>query len=226
MFNKDKFICLSPPESLRKRVQWVDAEMNLEQVICPKYEGHMSGGRRLTNLSVELPKLPVDDFVWTWYSECLIQDRVLKLFRQNGVTGFDVKPVKARFKGRTTTVPPKLWELVVTGWAGMAPPESGIKLKYSCDACALKEYSCFTNPGALINESAWDGSDMFIVWPMPAFIFITHSVMQIIIKNRLKGASMVPIVHLKCENSLSPGKLSYHMPENLARKYGGPLGIY
>ncbi len=94
---------------------------------CPDHANHQRGGRRLKDLSVVLPDSQVQDFVWTWYSECLIQDHTLEMLRSNGLTGFDVRPVKARFS-TSAHQPPRLWELVLTGWAGLAGRKSGIQL--------------------------------------------------------------------------------------------------
>src|SRR5207249_10616975 len=140
------------PDNNRKCAEWAD-EMDLEAVVCPADKGHQRGGKRLMDLSVLLPGERVEDFVWTWLSECLIQDRVLNFLREQQFTGFDVKPVKARFKDNAAGPPPKLWELVVTGWGGLAPPESGIELIYRCDACGKLKYSGLSNPEKLIDES-------------------------------------------------------------------------
>jgi hypothetical protein len=173
-----------------------------------------------------------------------MQDRVLQLFREQGFTGFEVKPVKARMKVRANAPDPcddnpglsasdaakanipTLWELVVTGWAGMAPPESGIELIQSCPHCGLKSYSCFTDPTRLIVETQWDGSDFFMVWPMPGFIFMTDRVAKFIRDRKLRGVSMKRLNELKCEGILRGGRLSYWMPDARAREVGTPLGIY
>src|SRR5438105_4402507 len=100
-------------DNLRKRAELTD-EMDWETVLCPANKGHQRGGKRLTDLSVRLPGKQVEDFVWTWGSgECLIQDRVLGFLRERQFTGFEVKPVKARFKRESVEPPPKLWELVI-----------------------------------------------------------------------------------------------------------------
>jgi len=111
-----RFWNLHGPNSTAKLAEWAHDEMELEQVICPADDGHRRGGKRLTDLSVTLPGGAVQDFVWTWPSECLMQDHVLELFRANGFTGFQVKSVKAEFKRATDRKPPRLWEMVVTGW--------------------------------------------------------------------------------------------------------------
>jgi hypothetical protein len=225
---QSNFWCLGSPDSTARLADW-DDEMDTETVICPIDEGHPRGGKRLTDLSVVLPGGAVQDFVWIWGSEGLVQDHVLKLFKANGLTGYQVKPVKARFKRASAQEPPVLWEIVVTGWAGIAPPESGIRLVEHCPACGFRVYSAWTNPERLIDSSQWDGSDFFIVWPLTGHIFITDRAADVIRGNRLSGAVLTPSTDLAFPQSvipqLSPGRLSYSMPEDRARELGAALGI-
>jgi hypothetical protein len=223
---ESQFWHLAIPDSTARYAEWIDGEMDLEQVICPINEGHRRGGKRLSNLSVALRGAGVEDFVWTWYSECLIQDHVLELFKASGFTGFDVKPVKARFKRPSEHEPPRLWELIVTGWAGMASGESGIRLLERCEGCGHTVYSGIKNLGAVIDASKWDGSDFFIVWPLPKFIFVTERVAQVIRHSRLTGAVLKEPRDVNLSgDTLGGGRLSYWMPEDRARELGGPLGI-
>jgi hypothetical protein len=157
----------------------------------------------------------------------LLQERTLTLLRSAGFTGFEVRPVEARFR-RSTERPPRLWELVVTGWAGMARPESGIRLDEpaSCSVCGHLRYTGLRNPGSLIDESKWDGSDFFMVWPMPMFVFVTDGVRRTVREHHLTGVRVVPVSDLGPADGFSPGRLSYSMPEERARELGEPLGIY
>jgi hypothetical protein len=174
---------------------------------------------------------PVEDFVWTWYTECLVRDRTLELLRRHEFSGFEVKPVTARFE-KSVQRPPTLWELRLTGWAGMAKPESGIRLdeSASCKVCGKLRYTGLTNAEQLIDESKWDGSDFFIVWPLPKFVFATERVVNVIREHHLTGVRIEPVSELKTSPHVipgySPGRLSYRMPEKRARELGEPLGIY
>lgn len=234
---------LSKPESVRGRAEWDDS-MKLEGGRCPIDPGHAPRGERLTDLSVLLTTKRIPDIIWTWYSECLIQDHVLQLFREQGFTGFNVKPVKARMKVRAKKPDPcddnpglrpaeieqvqipTLWELVVTGWGGMASKESGIELVECCPGCGHSVYTCFTDPVHLIDESQWGGRDFFMVWPMPVFIFVTDRVASAIKRRKLKGAQLKPLSALQCRYGFGPGRLSDWIPEERARQLGEPLGIY
>ncbi len=213
----------APPQA-----EWDRGKVKCETVKCPGHLTGQRGGKRLTDLSVVLSDGPLEDFVWTWYSECLVQDYTLDILRENGVTGFDVKPVKARYE-KSSEKPPRLWEICMTGWGGMARPSSGIQLDKakSCGICGFLAYTALVHPEQLIDEKKWDGSDLFIVWPMPRFIMCSSRVMQIIIDHRLAGVRFTPTHELKVENyNFSPGRLSYWMPEKRARELGEPLGIY
>jgi hypothetical protein len=224
---ESQFWHLAHPNSTARNAEWVQGDMQLEHVTCPAKEGHRRGGKRLTNLSVALRGKGVEDFIWTWLSECLVRDQVLELFRASGFTGIDVRPVKAKFKRPCGDDPPRLWELVITGWAGIASVESGIKLTEKCDACGLLRYSRCENLGKLIEVSHWDGSDFFMVWPLPKFIFVTERVAKAIRENRLTGAILARPEDMSfgLPPGFGPGRLSYWMPERRARELGGTLGI-
>jgi hypothetical protein len=221
---------LEGPEGTSMLAEWDrNEELRLETVICPVNEGHRRAGKRLSGLSVMLPRPGVDDFVWTWSSECLITDRVLDLFRLSGFAGFETRPVRTRCK-RQGSAAPRLWELIVTGWAGMAPPESGIELIEDCPACGHKVYSAWTDPEKLIVPSQWDGSDLFMVWPLPGHVFVSERVARVVLNYELSGVIAKPSGSLIFPHQIipevTPGRLSYYMPENRARELGERLGIY
>lgn len=216
---------LCSPDSTTKYAKWAD-DMDFESTVtCPINEGHQRAGARLPSLSVTLQGKVVEDFVWTWYSECLVQDRVLELFKRSKFTGYEVNPAKASLKGKSEQEPPGLWELIVTGWGGMAPPDSGIRLVERCEGCGHTVYSGCNNPQHLIDCSQWDGSDFFIVWPLPKFIFVTDRVAQAIRANRLTGVKLKRPRDLDISRGFSPGPLSYAMPRERARQLGAALGI-
>lgn len=179
--------------------EWADC-VDLEGIVCPVNPGHQRAGKRLTDLTVILPSPQVGDFVWTWPNECLITERVLGLFRQARLTGFEVKPVvvekvKRLGKKRLEDIP-TLWELVVTGKGGDARPESGIRVIYRCEACGMVRYSSYRN-GILVDEGQWDGSDFFTVNGYPKIILVTERVKDLIIAHRLTNCALIPAEKLR-----------------------------
>lgn len=223
-----QFSRLESPDALARLAVWDSGKVILETITCPSNPGHQREGRRLTNLKVVLPNGPVEDVVWTWHSECLIQDRTLKLLRDSKLTGFDVKPVAAKFEEPAPEGPPRLWEVVVTGWAGMASSASGLMLDRakSCAVCGHLTYTGLRRPENLIDESIWDGSDLFMVWPFPRLLFVSERTVDVIYEQSVTGVQVVSATGYKpVTDQFSPGRLSYWMPTERARQLGQPLGI-
>jgi hypothetical protein len=203
--------------------------------------------RYSSELNVLLTSKRFTDFIWTYYSDLMIQDRVLGMFREQGFTGFEVRPVTARMKIRAREPDPcddtpgvsdrdagraqipVLWELLRRGWGGHAPPESGFRLLERCPDCGYSTYTSSDNPARLVDEAQWDGSDFFMVWPLPLFVFVSDRVARFIQRERLTGARLVPIEQMGVHphiSGASPGRLKLWMPEERARELGEPLGIY
>jgi hypothetical protein len=171
--------------------------------INPKHKNAI----RTAALKVELPSPNLGDFVWTFYSECLITDRVLGLFKDKGFTGFDIKPVevvkvKRARKGVEYDIP-KLWEFIVTGKAGTAHPDSGIRVLWECEGCKEIEYSSYTN-GIIVDESKWDGSDFFTVNGYPRYILVTERVKEFVIEQQLINCSLIPSQNLQWGPHIRP----------------------
>ena len=217
------------------KIDWDDGVV-LGQKTCPLNPEHRSAGRRLTNLSVVLSSRQVFDVMWTGASECLIQQSVLDAFSCQGFNGFEVKPVQARFKRPGAGSPPQFWELIVTGWAGMASPKSGIRLDETktCPGCGRLRYTKASDYSSLIDPKRWDGSDFFMVWPLPRFVFVTERVREFAEKTGLRltqftsPGDMQPKTPFLQQTKMGfgPGRLSYWMPEQRAHELGDSLGIY
>lgn len=212
------------PESTTQLAAWAEGEVELDAVECATNPGHRRAGRRLTDLSVVLPNQVVEDVVWTWHGECLVQEWVVNCLREHGLTRFETRPVRARFE-KSSRDAPILRELVVTGWGGLAGPESGIVLSKRCSTCGLLRYTACTNPERLIRESEWDGSDLFIVWPLPKFIFVSERFVTIIREKQVSGVFLRRPADLRLSGGFGPGRLSYRMPARRAVELGAPLGI-
>lgn len=163
-----------------------------ESIKCPVNPKHQRAGNRITELRIELPSSKVSHFMKTLLSDWIITDEVAELFKEAGFTGYLLKPVildKVK-KGNKEDAPP-LWELIIIGKGGTAHPKSEIRLKYRCDACDHEIYTGF-GKGFFIDESQWDGSDFFTVWPLPKYIIVTERVKDLIKKYKLKNCELIP----------------------------------
>ena len=196
-----------------------------EIIFCPAHEGHRHAGKRLSDLSAIVDPSRIRDFTWLWGGEILVSRRVLDLFEKHRVTGFESRRAKISYSKPIKTRPPDLFELVVTGWGGFAAAAAGVKLEESCSACGHKLYS-IAEPSYLIDAVQWDGSDLFIVWPLPGYPFASDRLASILRQEHVSGLKLFPAaaIPVKKGATLTPGALARRMPEKrvreLERRYG------
>ena len=198
-----------------------------ERVVCPQEpHGHMRRGKRIGALNVQMSPLDVEDFVWTWGLELLVSQRVLDIFDKHRVTGFEAKPVKVSYDGSREERPPELFELVVVGWGGVAAAAARPKLVSWCPHCHHKRYT-IAEPSRLIDPKQWDGSDLFMVWPLPGYRFVSDRLADILRREQASGVRLIPASELpmKRGGDASPGQLRYFMPADRARELDEQFGL-
>jgi Protein of unknown function (Gmx_para_CXXCG) len=224
---KQRFCCLRTPEKLRdSEIAEETDEIAFEPLVCSVDEMHMPWGRRLTDLSLVLRTSRPKDFLWTWTSDLLCTEDVLAALREAKITGFETRPAKVVSRARTKPTLPAYHEIVVTGWGGIAAPESGLELLRRCPGCQATEYR-ISDPTHLIDESAWDRSDWFRIWPMPKYHFISDRTAELLRTREFSGIDIVEADRVFSEpRKFGPGRLRSYMPEERARQIGEPLGIY
>ena len=156
---------------------------------CPKFPGHQRGERDINvNLWIDIKKPKMGDFVATVFSDWLITDRVATIFKEHKLTGYELHPVKIC----NIKLGFNLWELVVTGNAGRAHPDSGIYVKEHCEYCGSTVYSPIKKGvGIIVDETRWDGSDFFTIDEYWKYVLVTEKVKKIIEENNLEGVRMV-----------------------------------
>ncbi len=197
-------------------------------------------------LRVKLVADPVEDFVWTLYGELMGQTHVVDLLRDEAVTGFEASAVESRWKNRDKDwepgdsnsglspseiaeagPPPRLWEIGITGWGGLAHADAGIVLKEVCESCGSMLYYGLKDASKLIDTGQWDGSDVFFVWPFPGIIFVTDRVKQLCERYGFTGVTFTPPSEfvLVGTGDIAPGRLDMYMSDELARERARVLGI-
>jgi hypothetical protein len=193
---------------------------------CPANDRH-GMIKRVGDLHVVAHPSGLKDFTWTWMSDMLISPKVLALFEHHDVTGFEVRPVKAEYPKPVKVPPPELYEVIVTGWAGLPTREAGLTPINSCPTCGYKKFT-IAEPSRLIDPTAWDGSDIFMVWPAPRHPFVSDRLAGIIRKEKLSGAKLIPAqeIPMKRGTTLNPGSLYEWMPEERASLLRQQFGIY
>jgi hypothetical protein len=220
----NSFWFLEPPASLPPAKESPDTRY--EQVTCPLRDGHRRGGKRIGELSVVVHPSGVRDVVFSWSADILLSKRTLELFEEHRVTGFETKRARTSYPKNIKAPPPELFELVVVGWGGWAAPAAGVTLAESCPGCGHKVYS-IAEPSRLLDPTAWDGSDLFIVWPLPGYRFVSDRLASILRRENVSGVKLLPASALPTKRGahVSPSTLANHMPEARARELGQRFGI-
>jgi hypothetical protein len=201
-------------------------DLDFEHVRCSADRGHTRPGKRLNQLNVVVPCKPKPDVMFTQFHDYLMLDRVREEFFANGVTGINFASTKAVVKGTHEKL--TLWEAIVVGWGGNVAPESGVHLEEECPVCHDRYYSAISNPENLIQLDQWDGSDVFMIWPLPKFMFVTERVARLIIRSHIIGVNVLKALppSLLGDDGFGPGGLGLWMPDERAHVIGDPLGIY
>ena len=198
-----------------------------ERFTCSADRDHTFLTQRIGELSVELPSRPLADFEWTWFSDIFVTQRAVDILSRNNVTGFETRPLmKATYTRRSKGELPQLFELAVTGWGGIAAPAAGVELVEFCPTCRRRVYT-IADPGRLIDPAVWDGSDLFMVWPLPRYRFASDRFAEIIRRKQISGVKLVRAseIPVKPGAELRPGWLTELMPEARAFELGEKFGI-
>jgi hypothetical protein len=222
--NMNAFWLLEPPLNQKRATE--DGDTKYEKITCPSDDGHLRGGRRLGDLRVAIDPGGVKDFTWTWSHDILASERLLDVFLKHRITGYEIRPATVSYSKRSPVKPSPMYELIITGWGGMPSSAAGLTVAKSCPACNHRTYA-IAEPSRLIDPSSWDGSDLFIVWPLPRFPFASDRLANILREERITGVKLIPAVDipLKRGNGATPGRLLNWMPASRARALGDPLGI-
>jgi hypothetical protein len=163
-----------------------------ESIQCDAEPGHQRAGRRITPLFVDLTSWRTVDFSRTFFSDLVITEHALSVLRDARLTGFEVCDtfIKETPKRRRGTDLPKLWELVVTGKGGHAHKDSDIVQRSHCTSCGHVRYSAFER-GIRVDESTYDGSDLFAVTEYPKYILLSARAKLVIESARLTNAGFI-----------------------------------
>jgi hypothetical protein len=161
----------------------------------------------------------------------LLHQQLSSEMLSRGFTGFELVPATVRF--RDGSVSEDLYKRVlITGWGGVARPESGLWVRNECPECGRREYGKLTDPTQLIDASQWTGEDFFQVWPLLGDRFISRRVAELWKDEKVRSCTIRP---LEISNEIGyPLSLTFDykiqsvltlFPERLARKYYNPPAV-
>jgi hypothetical protein len=191
-----------------------------ERITCAA--GHVRARHpKIGELVIELPSHPLSDFEWTSDADIVISEHALGVLERHNVTGFEVRPVAARYDIPVGREPPPRFELVVTGWGGLAARAAGVHLAGACRPCKHRDYT-IADPTRIVDPSTWDGSDLFMVWPLPRYRFASDRLAEILRRAPISGVKLLPADRIDVEPgaTLGPGPLDTWMPKRRALEIG------
>jgi hypothetical protein len=162
------------------------SSMQMKTKLCPADSTHTIMSRWSRPLKVVGNPRPMTDFEWTVYSDAIVTEDVGRVLKSSGFSGFELKPVEF-FSTTETPFGRDSLELKVTGWGGMASPGSGIRILKKCSYCGRSVFSEYTRKNNLFDIDKWDGSDVFLIWPMPRYIFVVEEVAKCVLNSGWSG---------------------------------------
>lgn len=187
--------------------------------LCDKDRTHSKYQRAKRPLQIIAPINPRTDFQWTVFGDCVVTSEVKNAFEEAQLTGIEFNNIECH----TTTglrLEQEVFEMVVTGWGGVAPPASGVHVVEECQYCGRKIYSGYSNPSLLFDLDAWDGSDLFLIWPLPRYIMAVLAVKNVVEQRGFSGATLASLEKLPkvIAGTLTPGHLGDWFEQTKARQ--------
>lgn len=223
---RDCFL-LESPDSERligaaSQGSWLD----VERTACPINARHMPGKRRWNEIFVEVSHNKREEaIIWT-IGDCLMHESLLAEFERRGFTGYRPLPAKVRF--RDGSLSNQYREFIVTGWAGAAHVDSGIRLVEVCPACGSQTYSRSGIAKQMVDWDQWTGDHFFRVWPLAKRVFVTDEVADFLKESAPRSFDIFPAEKspgLRYPGTMIVERFSAHFPADLAIRYGRPLGL-
>lgn len=192
--------------------------MRLDTELCPRRSDHAARSRWIRPLKLIGPIEPMTDFEWTVYGDVIVSSRVAKSLREAKFSG--VQFLRTEFYTSTETpFGRESVELRVNGWGGYAPTESGVREIERCPSCNHRVFSGYAHPEKLFSIEGWDGSDFFLIWPLPRYIMVTGCVRDLILDSKYSGVSLKKLTELPrvVAGTLTPGNLRDWFDEDRVR---------
>ncbi|HEY2468400.1 MAG TPA: hypothetical protein VGI45_11275 [Terracidiphilus sp.] len=223
-----KYFNLRAPDTERLWADHNKSSGEKTRVPCSVNPQHMGWNLRTSPLYLEVKHNSRKELmIWAW--GVAIHNDLAEQFKNEGFTGYQLKPAIVRFRDGTTSS--AYQELVVTGWAGMVSRLSGMEMTESCRGCHYRRYSAVKNYDNIIDWQQWSGEDFFYVYPFLAWRLCTERVAQFLIGHKVKSSWIEEgFDALRRDSILSKydvpvGDLNNFLPHDLAAKYGKQIGL-
>ncbi|MDO1512256.1 hypothetical protein Q2T41_06265 [Maribacter confluentis] len=148
------------------------------------------------------------DVIWTTNAfPLIVSDRVIELFKSNGITGWQTYTVKIYSK-KNELIDQKYYGLIITGRCGYQD--------YSQSSIVMDKIGITTEPhakGFYFKDNYWDGTDLFMCktdenGESTMFRFCSQKVADLIKKEKIKNLSLKKTTDFSLSISLYDIKLT------------------
>lgn len=195
---------------------------------CPSDPRHINC-ERSRPLHFVAKKQAISDIMWVSY-ECVISRHAYDVLSSSGVTGLQYEIAIAHASGHSKELMRDLdpvRSIRPAGWGGFARGDSGVRMLEKCEGCGRQVFTRVADWSKVFDVGSWDGSDVFMIWPMVNSIFVTERVVSVLIRHELKHVKCTPIERLELHDfGFAIGPMSQYMTDDLAQSRGSPMGLY
>lgn len=170
---------------------WEIAEIHFKREHCAGCGDY--AGERMGGVTVVLTSRGQIVPVASTFCRITFSEYAIKLFRREGITGWEPFPekVKIRRRGLSPSVKiPTYHEINVTGRAGHVWDYPGVVLKKTCPVCKHKVYSQ-PKDGFVVRQDLWDGSDIFQIDRFMDFI-VSEKFGEVVRAHKMRGIRLEP----------------------------------
>ncbi len=142
------------------------------------------------------------DIIWTTNAfPLIVSERIVELFKSNGITGWETYNVEIRSK-KNEFIDQKYYGLIITGRCGYQD--------YSKNSIIMEKIGIMIEPhskGFYFKDDYWDGSDLFMCNPNEdgesnMYRFCSQKVAELIKKEKIKNLSLEKVSDLSLSISL------------------------
>lgn len=192
--------------------------------VLERIEGREHRFRSTEPLRCLIRKKSFADMIWTYPTHCFISERLLGLFRDASLTGFETRKANMKLAFPHEPADRVFHQLIWTGWGGVADPRSGI-VQIPSDQ-SQHAYLPPTDNSRIFDDAQWDGSDFFFIFPLMGSRFATERVIRLLEQFKINYYTSTPIVNFpRYTTEIFPAPLRCYYSDEKAKELGKNLGI-
>ncbi len=177
------------PAPLRE-AEWMALAQDVRKALNLPEDFLLWPGDDLGTPIAELKSEKIYHFLHPFPGQLIVRVSVVDALTQAGLTGFRPLRLQVRWsakKREQSADPPILYELVITGAAWRM--ESNLERITVCKHCGRTEFPRWTP----IDESRWDGSDLFNIDQNPNMVFVTERACELFAEHHFTNYVCAPV---------------------------------